>query len=55
MTEDVIIFVNKTKYVFDHIDDWEIDHYNDMYNDASAEEFITYINRTYEKLKLYES
>ena len=53
MTEDVIVFVNKMKYVFDHIDDWEVDHYNDIYNEASTEEFITYINKTYEKLKVY--
>ena len=53
MTQDVIIFINKMKYVFDHIDDLEVDHYNDIYNEASTEEFITYINKTYEKLKVY--
>lgn len=53
MTEDVIVFVNKMKYVFNHIDDWEIDHYNDIYNEASTEEFITYINKTYGKLKVH--
>lgn len=53
MTKDVIIFINKMKYVFDHIDDWEVDHYNDIYNEASTEEFITYINKTYAKLKVY--
>lgn len=53
MTQDVIIFVNKMKYVFDHIDDLEVDHYNNIYNEASTEEFITYINKTYEKLKVY--
>ena len=53
MTEDVIVFVNKMKYVFNHIEDWEVDHYNDIYNEASTEEFITYINKTYGKLKVY--
>ena len=45
---DVIIFINKMKTVFNLISDEEIDIYNDIYNE-STEEFITWINRKYEE------
>ena len=45
---DVIIFINKMKTVFDLLPDGEIDTYNDIYNE-STEEFITWINRKYEE------
>ena len=45
---DVIIFINKMKIVFNLLPDEEIDTYNDIYN-KSTEEFITWINRKYEK------
>lgn len=46
--QDVIIFINKMKIVFNLLPDEEIDTYNDIYN-KSTEEFITWINRKYEK------
>ena len=45
---DVIIFINKMKIVFNLLPDEEIDIYNDIYN-KSTEEFITWINRKYEE------
>ena len=45
---DVIIFINKMKTVFNLLPDEEIDIYNDIYN-KSTEEFITWINRKYEE------
>ena len=45
---DVIIFINKMKIVFNLLPDEEIDIYNDIYNE-STEEFITWINRKYEE------
>ena len=45
---DVIIFINKMKTVFNFLSDEEIDIYNDIYNE-STEEFITWINRKYEE------
>lgn len=45
---DVIIFINKMKTVFNFLPDEEIDTYNDIYNE-STEEFITWINRKYEE------
>ena len=45
---DVIIFINKMKIVFNLLPDEEIDIYNDIYN-KSIEEFITWINRKYEE------
>ena len=47
--QDVIIFINKMKIVFDLLPEEELDTYNDIYN-TSTEEFITWINRKYEKL-----
>ena len=47
--QDVIIFINKMKTVVNLLPDEEIDLYNDMYNDASTEEFIAWINRKYEE------
>lgn len=46
--QDVIIFINKMKVVFDLLPDEEIDTYNNIYNE-STEEFITWINRKYEE------
>ena len=46
--QDVIIFINKMKIVFNLLPDEEIDTYNDIYN-KSTEEFITWINRKYEE------
>jgi len=46
--QDVIIFINKMKIVFNLLPDEEIDIYNDIYN-KSTEEFITWINRKYEE------
>ena len=45
---DVIIFINKMKTVFNLLPDEEIDTYNDIYNE-STEEFITWINRKNEE------
>ena len=45
---DVIIFINKMKTVFNLLPDEEIDIYNDIYNE-STEDFITWINRKYEE------
>ena len=46
--QDVIIFINKMKTVFNLLPDEEIDIYNDIYNE-STEEFIAWINKKYEK------
>ena len=46
--QDVIIFINKMKVVFNLLPEEEIDTYNDIYN-KSTEEFITWINRKYEE------
>lgn len=46
--QDVIIFINKMKVVFNLLPDEEIDTYNDIYNE-STEKFITWINRKYEE------
>lgn len=46
--QDVIIFINKMKAVFNLLPDEEIDIYNDIYNE-STEDFITWINRKYEE------
>ena len=45
---DVIIFINKMKTVFDLLQDVEIDTYNNIYNE-STEDFIAWINRKYEE------
>lgn len=45
---DVVIFINKMKTVFNLLPDEEIDIYNDIYNE-STENFITWINRKYEE------
>lgn len=45
---DVIIFINKMKTVFNLLPDEEIDIYNDIYNE-STEDFIAWINRKYEE------
>ncbi len=47
---DVIIFLNKMKAVFDVLPDEEIDTYNDLYNE-STEKFIAWINQKYEYYK----
>ena len=44
---DVIIFINKMKTVFDLLPDEEIDTYNNIYNE-STEDFIAWINKKYE-------
>lgn len=46
--QDVIIFINKMKVVFNLLSDEEIDIYNDIYNE-STEKFIIWINRKYEE------
>ena len=46
--QDVIIFIDKMKTVFNLLPDEEIDIYNDIYNE-STEEFIAWINRKYEE------
>ena len=46
---DVVIFINKMKIVFNLLPDEEIDTYNNMYNDYPTEEFITWINRKYKE------
>lgn len=45
---DVIIFINKMKKVFELLPDEEIDVYNDIYNE-STEEFIAWINKKYKE------
>lgn len=47
---DVIIFINKMKTVFNLLPDEEIDIYNDIYN-KSTEDFIAWINQKYEYYK----
>ena len=47
--QDVIIFLNKMKVVINSLSDEELDIYNDIY-DKTTEEFITWINKEYEKL-----
>lgn len=44
--QDVIIFINKMKVVFDLLPDEEIDTYNNIYNE-STEKFIAWINKKY--------
>lgn len=46
--QDVIIFINKMKTVFNLLPDEEIDTYNNIYNE-STEDFIIWINRKYEE------
>ena len=46
--QDVIIFINKMKIVFNLLPDEEIDTYNNIYNE-STEEFIIWINRKYKE------
>lgn len=46
--QDVIIFINKMKIVFDLLSEEELDIYNDIYN-TSTEEFISWINQKYEE------
>lgn len=45
---DVTIFINKMKTVFNFLPDEEIDIYNDIYNE-STEEFIAWINKKHEE------
>lgn len=45
----IITFINKMKIVFNLLPDAEIDTYNDMYNNTSTEEFVTWINKKYEE------
>jgi len=47
---DIIIFIDKMKVVFDLLSDEEIDIYNDLYNE-STEKFIEWINLKYEYYK----
>lgn len=47
---DVIIFINKMKTVFNLLPDEEIDTYNDIYNE-STEKFVVWINQKYEYYK----
>ena len=47
---DVIIFINKMKTVFNLLPDEEIDIYNDIYNE-STEKFVVWINQKYEYYK----
>lgn len=47
--QDVTIFINKMKIVFNLLPDEEIDIYNDIYYNKSTEEFITWINKKYEE------
>ena len=44
--QDVIIFINKMKVVFDLLPNEEIDTYNNIYNE-STEKFIAWINKKY--------
>ena len=46
--QDIIIFINKMKAIFNLLPDEEIDIYNDIYNE-STEKFITWINKKYEE------
>lgn len=46
---DIIVFINKMKVIFNLLPDNEIDTYNDMYNNASTEEFITWVNKKYKE------
>jgi hypothetical protein len=46
---DIVAFVNKTKFVLNALPEEEIDTYNDMYNDMPTEEFVVWINKKYEE------
>ncbi len=48
--QNIIIFIDKMKIVFDLLSDEEIDIYNDLYNE-STEKFIEWINLKYEYYK----
>ena len=52
MTNDVVVFINKVKKVFNLLSDEEIDIYNEIYNDYPTQDFIAYINKKYEELYL---
>lgn len=45
---DIVVFINKMKFVFNFLSDEEIDTYNDIYNE-STEKFIAWINKKYEE------
>ena len=47
---DVVIFINKMKKVFELLPDEDIDTYNNIYNNYPTEEFIAWINKQYQKL-----
>ena len=49
---DVVIFIDKMKKVFELLPDKDIDTYNSIYNDFPTETFVTWINNQYEKLYL---
>lgn len=46
---DVALFINRMKIVFELLPDEEIDTYNDYYN-GSTTDFISWINKKYEEL-----
>ena len=48
---EIIIFINKMKTVFNLISDEEIDTYNNLYNDYPTEDFINWINEKYNEIK----
>ena len=49
---DIVIFINKMKKVFELLPDEEIDTYNAIYNDFPTETFVAWINKQYQKLYL---
>lgn len=49
---DIVIFINKMKKVFELLPDEEMDTYNNMYNNHSTEKFVAWINKQYQKLYL---
>lgn len=53
MGKDVVEFIDKCKYVFDRIDDDELDIYNTIYI-CSSNEFVAYINNRYSEIKMVE-
>lgn len=50
MTKDVVDFINKLKKVFILLPEEELEIYDSLYYNSSAEDFIIWINRKYAEL-----
>ena len=49
MENVIIFFIDKMKTVLNLMSDEEMDEFNNIYNDRSTEELITWINQKYDK------